>query len=149
MKALTSSQPPGVSPACHQTEMWASQWDATRLSEAVPEPPHRAIQTNQGPVSLCALQEHLRAPRWPCRAPSPAGTGPSSSSGRPATSTRTAPRVKTRASCAVSRWGCPTLPSPAHAYSPLPTSPQAHELGHLPSRSVLLASSQWGLPKAT
>lgn len=119
--------------------MWASQWDATGLNDAVPEPSHRAIQTNQGHLSLCALQELPRAPRWPCRAPSPAGMGPSSSSGRPATSTGTAPREKTRASCAVSRWGCP---SPAHAYSPLPPSPQAHVLpsscaSKLPSSKII------------
>lgn len=143
MLRLTSSQPPGVGPACNQIEMWVSQWDMTRHSDAVTEPSHRATQTDQWLVSLCALQEHPRAPRWPCRVPSPAGTGPSSNLGRPVTSTGTAPREKTRASCAVSRWGCPTCPSPTHSCSPLPPSPQARELGHLSSRPVLLMSSPW------
>lgn len=69
-------------------------------------------------MSLCAFQEHPWAPRWPCRVPSLAGTGRPSSSGRPVTSTGTAPRERTRASCAVSRWP-PTQPEPSPH---LPTS---------------------------
>lgn len=120
--ALTSSQLPGVCPRCGQTEMQVAQsafgcdWqDRVMLSL---QPSHRATQTDQGHVFLCALQERPQAPRWPCRVPSLAGTGQSSSLGRPATSTGTATREKTRVSCAVSRWGLPPATLPSMPISP-------------------------------
>lgn len=74
-------------------------------------------------MCLCALQERPWAPRWPCRVPSLAGMGQSSSSGRPATSIRTVPRQKTRANCAVSRRGCPLPPQPTPPQGPIPHLP--------------------------
>lgn len=97
------------------------------------------------------LQELPQDPRWPCRVPSPAGMGQSSSSGRPVTSTGTAPREKMRASCAVSRWG---LSPPASAQT-MPISPSGP---HHPgiriwttsiTSSANCVSSQWQLSKAT
>lgn len=126
VRALTSSQPPGVGPGCGQIERPVSQsghWHGSG----------RATHTDQGYVSLCALQEHPRAPRWPYRVPSLAGTGQSSSSGRPATSTGTAPREKTRASYAVSNgWSLPTSPQPMLIALFCPHHPLHSNLDNLP-----------------
>lgn len=112
VRALTSSLPPGVNPGLGQTEAGVVSGREIRTvwRDASLQPSCGTAELTRV-VSLCALQDHLRAPRWPCRVPSLAGTEQSFSWGRPVTSTGTVPREKTKASCAVSRWGCPTHPT--------------------------------------
>lgn len=112
VRALTSSLPPGVNPGLGQTEAGVVSGREIRTvwRDASLQPSCGTAELTRV-VSLCALQDHLRAPRWPCRVPSLAGTGQSFSLGRPVTSTGTVPREKTKASCAVSRWRCPTHPT--------------------------------------
>ena len=149
VRALTSSLPPVFNPGLGQTEagvvpgheMWMVWRDASQQ-------PSCGTAELTRVVSLCVLQDHLRAPRWPCRVPSLAGTGQSFSWGRPVTSTGTVPREKTRASCAVSSGAAPPTPPCAHIPS-FPPPPEVGKLEQPPLCPVTLMSSQWQLSKFT